>query len=288
MPIAPAKELLSSALAGGYAVGYFEAWDMQSLEAVLTAAEAEASPAILGFGLMTADRRWAAGRAINYYGALAAAAGRAAQVSVSLILNEVSSLDQAKLGIELGFNIVMLEGAAPVEVQKELVSFAHARGVMVEAESGELPYPAAGVAGSLTDPHDAAAFVGETGVDILAVSVGNIHCGMEQESALDLERLAAIHEAVPVPLSLHGGSALPADCIPAVISLGVAKINVGTVLKAAYRDALARACSDPRKLADVQATIGSGGPEDIFGKAAAAVTEKVREFMRIYGSSGKA
>ena len=294
MPIVPANAILSAAKTGGYAVGYFEIWDMQSMEAVVAAAEAEHSPVVIGFGLMTADPDWKNGRAIAYYAAIAQAAGANARVPVSLIFNEVATLDQAKLGVDLGFNIVMLEGEADlgelsfVDGHKDLVKYAHARGAVVEAELGELPLAGEAHDASLTDPTEAAAFVAETGVDILAVSVGNVHCETGETSQIDLDTLSAIGKSVSIPLSLHGGSGLPAACIPPAIASGVVKVNVGTVLKKVHRDALVKACSAPDKLSDVQKCIGCGGPEDVLTIAAGAVTAKVRDYLRIYGSAGKA
>ncbi len=120
---------------------------------------------------------------------------------------------------------------------------AHERGVAVEAELGELPArrqrrPPHG--GHSTDPDAAAEFVAATGVNLLAVSVGNVHIMTHGQKGLDLERLAEIRRRVAIPLVLHGGTGIAADALREAIAMGVAKVNYGTYLKQRYLDAVPR------------------------------------------------
>ncbi len=220
MPLVPLQQILAKARSDAYAVGYFEAWDACSLEAVLTAAEEESAPVILGFGAMMVDGKWLDSGGVEVLGAIGRRYAARSSVDVALIFNEAHSLDQAKRGIDAGFNAVMIDTHSwPTEdaivAVKELCRVAHQSGAAVE---GELGSPAEATASgvdhshaSLTDPDEAARFVEDTGVDCLAVSVGNVHILMDQEASIDMERLHAIHKRVDVPLVIHGGTELPAS-----------------------------------------------------------------------------
>ena len=195
MTLVPLPTLLAGALEGGYAVGYFEAWDGYSLEATVDAAEAEQAPVIVGFGCLMVDRAWLDAGGIETLGCLGRAAAERAGVPVSFLLNEAHTFEQAVRGIDAGFNAVMMDtsGWPPAEAATSvarLVGVAHARGVAVEAELGRLPTAVGGriddSAASLTDPDEAAAFARATGVDCLAVSVGNVHLLTGRSAPVDL------------------------------------------------------------------------------------------------------
>ena len=159
----PYMDLLAEARAGGYAVGYFEAWDIYSLEAVLDAAEAEGKPIILGFGGVMMEPGWFEDRGMERLGALGLATAKSARVPVSLLLNEVSTFSQVVRGIQAGFNAVMLETsslpfAENVRLTRKVVEVAHAAGVGVEGELGTLPDATGETGGhesSQTDPEEA-------------------------------------------------------------------------------------------------------------------------------------
>ena len=138
MALVPLTGLLADALAGGYAVGYFEAWDGYSLEAVLEAAEAERAPVILGFGCLLVDQGWLDAGGIETLACLGRGAAERSRVPVSLLLNEAHTLEHALRGVEAGFNAVML-CSSEVETVSRLVREAHGRGVAVEGELGALP-----------------------------------------------------------------------------------------------------------------------------------------------------
>ncbi|MFM7321347.1 MAG: class II fructose-bisphosphate aldolase [Armatimonadota bacterium] len=297
MPLVGCDAWLGAARAGGYGVGYFEAWDLSSLETVLAGAEAERAPVMLGFGAMMVDGGWLDAGGVERLGALVSAVARQASVPVATIFNEAQTLPQAVRALDAGFNTIMLDTSAwpwddAVEAVTALAREAHRRGATVEAEFGRLP-DAVGEGidtsgSSLTDPEDAARFVEATGADFLAVSVGNVHLLSGGQSPLDLDRLRAIHARVPVPLVLHGGTGIPAAAVPDAVRAGVAKFNVGTVLKKTWYEALRAAVATQPERPDVHALLGSHKPADLHAGPAAAMEAVVRERIRVYGSSGKA
>jgi fructose-bisphosphate aldolase class II len=281
------QQLLADARAGGYAVGYFEAWDVYSLEAVAEAAEAENIPVILGIGGVMMEPGWFDGGGLERLAAVGLATARATTVPTAFLLNEVATLDQVARGIRAGFNAVMLDSsdlpyAENVRLTRQVVAAAHAVGVAVEAELGALPDASeAGVAtGRATDPDEAACFVAETGVDALAVSVGNVHILTEGEATIDCDRLAAIHRAVPIPLVLHGGSGFPAGAIRDAIASGVAKVNFGTALKAAFLDGLADAVRTLPSRVNYHQVVGSRKEADVLQQAKLRLRDEIVRRMR--------
>ncbi len=298
MPLVPLPDLLAAARAERYAVGYFEAWDGYSLEAVVEAAEAEQAPVVIGFGCLLVDSAWLDRGGIEALGALGRAGAERARVPVALLLNEARTSVQAIRGVEAGFNAVMMtsaeqdppKGASDVA---ELVRFAHARGVAVEGEIGILPDAGQGALDAseagVTDPDEAAAFVAATGVDCLAVSFGNVHLLEGRPAPIDLDRLEAIHRSTSVPLVAHGGTSFPADAVAPAIARGVAKFNVGTALKRAFLSGLTdgvAALQEPVS-ADVHQAIGSHSRQDVLVEARARIVPVVRELIQLYGGSGR-
>jgi len=296
MPLVPLQRVLATARNGGYAVGYFEAWDACSLEAVHVAAEEESAPVILGFGAMMVDGAWLDGGGVELLGAIGRSYVSRSTVDVALLFNEAHSLEQAKRGIDAGFNAVMIDTHSwqtdnAIAAVKELCRVAHRSGVAVEGELGSpAEATAAGVDhshASLTDPDEAVRFVEETGVDCLAVSVGNVHIMMDQEASVDFERLRSIHERVDVPLVIHGGTSFPPAAVTPAIALGVAKFNVGTVLKHEYWAGLESAVGSAGIPPDVHQLLGSHKGADVMLIAQERMTVKVRSLIKQYGGSGR-
>jgi ketose-bisphosphate aldolase len=287
--LVPFRDLLADAQAAGYAVGYFEAWDVYSLEAVLEAAESENAPVILGFGGVMMEPGWFDGGGLERLGALGLAAAKTSSVPVSFILNEVSTFAQVERGIRAGFNVVMLDTsdlpyAENVRVTRRVVQVAHPVGVGVEAEVGALPDASGemgGGAGRLTAPDEAARFVRDTGVDALAVSIGNVHTLIDGRASVDLERLAAIHQAVSVPLVIHGGTGFPEEAVAQVIPLGVAKFNVGAVLKQAFLAGLSEAVEALTPQLGFHQVMGSRKESDVLQQGKLRVKEEVVRRIRL-------
>jgi ketose-bisphosphate aldolase len=296
MPVDSMKAMLDRAIAGGYALGYFEAWDGYSLEAVLEAAEEERSPVILGFGGMMADTGWLDTGGVEMLGAMGSVVARRARVPVCLLLNEAQTLEQTLRGMDAGFNAVMLDTSAwpwekAVDAVGRLVRTAHARNVTVEAELGRLPDATAGgidaSAAQLTDPAQAAQFLAATGADCLAVSIGNVHLLTAHYAPVDMARLEAIYRQAAVPLVIHGGTSFPPEAVPRAIANGVAKFNVGTVLKKTFLQGAVKALGATPDSLDVHSVLGSHKDTDFLVAGKTAMKDKVRELMRLYGSSGR-
>jgi len=295
MALVPMPTLLADARAGGYAVGYFEAWDLASLEAVVEAAEAERSPVVLGFGCLLVDQGWLDRGGIEVLGRIGRTIAERACVPTCLLLNETHSSAQAVRGLHAGFEAVMLhtDGSLDsVDDVRALVQMAHARGAAVEGELGELPEargPEIVEAGSsLTDPDEAAAFVEGTGVDCLAVSVGNVHLLQGRTADVDLDRLEEIQRRVDVPLVVHGGTGFPPEAVGDAIARGVAKFNVGTALKQAFLDGVEDALSSRPGGLGPHDLVGSHGSADLLEAGKARMVPVVRGLIRLYGSAGRA
>lgn len=295
MPLEAIGRMMRRALDRGYAVGYFESWNLESLQGVVDAAEEARAPIILGFNgdFLSRPTRQAAER-LSWYAALGRAAAESASVPCGLIFNECPRDEWVRAAIDGGFNLVMpADPEAPAADYTARVAalarLAHERGIAIEAELGELPCGAGGGAprgGAATDPEDASTFVAATGVDLLAVSVGNVHILTNGRAGLDLDRLAAIRRKVDIPLVLHGGTGIDDDSLRRAVAMGVAKVNYGTHLKRSYLDAIREAlgveCTDPHRL------LGIGGPEDVLVAGRRAVREAVLERIGLLGCCGQA
>ena len=241
--LADCRILLEQAQQEGYAVGAFNTYNLEITMGIIRAAEQMQAPVILQVGAS----------ALEYGGmepltALVSAAAKAADVPVAVHLDHSKDLGVLKSCIERGFTSVMFDGSdlafsGNVRLTRKAATLAHGAGVPIEGELGMmvgeedggllsqriLPY---------TDPDQATEFVQETGVDMLAVAIGNRHGFYEDEPRLDLERLAAIAQRVDVPLVLHGASGIPDDMIQEAIKRGIRKINVNTDLRVAFFDTL--------------------------------------------------
>ncbi len=295
--IVPLPYLLSKAQEGGYALGYFEAWDSYSLEAVIDAAEAENAPVIVGFGCMMVSETWLDSGGIEILGNIGLTFAERTHLPVALLLNEALTYQQCIAGMQAGFNAVMLDTSkwqveSAIEQVRELVKAAHAQYIAVEAELGHLPDETKqGIdtsSASLTDAREASIFVGRTGIDCLAVSIGNVHLLTHGTAQIDLSRLAAIHEHISIPLVIHGGTGFPPAAIPAAIRNGVAKFNVGTSLKKSFCNALRESVLTSDDSANVHDIVGSHGEQDFLLIGKRSMQAKVQEYLQLYGSSGHA
>jgi ketose-bisphosphate aldolase len=294
MPLIAMKEMLADASRGGYAVCYCESWNLESLQAVVDGAEELRAPAIVGFngGFLMHPYR-SKPENLAFYAGMALTV-RNASVPISLILNESDDFSQIALGIDLGFNAVMVEShhlgfEEYKALVKRVVACGRSRGVFVEGQIGELPHGWNGVKGNgvITDPQVAKSFVAETGVQALSVSIGNVHIMTEGKAAVDLEALRRIREVVDVPLVVHGGTGFPAESAADVIGLGVTKFNFGTTLKQAYLAAMKEKMAAYHEPMNPHLFVGMGGPEDIMVAGREAVKARVKELIQQYGFAGK-
>jgi fructose/tagatose bisphosphate aldolase len=297
MPVVPLTQLLSRAREGRYAVGYFESWDVYSMEATLAAAEAERSPVILGIGGLSANHDWLRRTGIDVYGAVCRRLAERATVPCSVLFNEADSRVEAELALGTGYNAVMMhtQGWAWDRLLADtaaLTEAAHAVGTAVEGEVGALAEMGDrgeindGIA-AMTSVGEAQEFVGKTGVDCLAVAVGNVHfVTSDYHPVLDLDRLAELAAAVDVPLVLHGGSGTSGEALRAAVAAGITKVNFGTRLKHVFGTELAARLAEDRL--EPNLSIGSREAGDVCVAAGAALAELVGELMTVLGSSGKA
>jgi len=283
MAIVSMKAMLAHAHQHRYAVGAFDLVDLHFLGGILDAAEACRAPVILSL----------AESHFEYFDfdllmpAVVAAAERAS-VPVAIHLDHGQSVQSAVRAINAGCNGVMVDAShLPFEenarITKEVVRIAHGCGVPVEGELGYVP----GVEGKdaelhpgklvYTTPEEARRFVEQTGVDFLAVSIGTVHGRMRGRPKLDLDRLAAIDDALGIPLVIHGGTGLSEEQFRALIERGVAKINYYTALADAAGRSIAARLEE-----------GARSAPEIVKRVRQAVAEEVKRCIELWGSAGKA
>jgi tagatose 1,6-diphosphate aldolase GatY/KbaY len=237
--LARGTEILAKAVAEHSAVPAFATYNLEMVQAVVAAAEQTGRPVIVLAGSSHFNH---AGRSALISIALQTARDSTATIGVHL--DHCRDLAEIEQCVQAGYSSVMFDGSHlsfedNVELTCAVVALAHPAGVWVEAELGAVPGDEdvsidAAPAQAMTDPLEAADFVERTGVDALAVAVGNVHGLTTTPVSLDLERLAAIRDAVMVPLVLHGASGLPEEQLSGAIRCGVAKININTELRQAY------------------------------------------------------
>jgi fructose-bisphosphate aldolase class II len=235
------REVLAEAVARKRAAGCFSTYNIDITRAIVAAAQARRAPVFIAIGRGALE---AAGFEALTEATLAAA--DKASVPVAVHLDHARELGLIAACIEAGFTSVMVDGsrlpfAENVALTTDAISVG--RGATIEAELG-------GIAGDedrsgpgltaipMTDPEDAAAFVAATGVESLAVAIGNAHGVYAGEPRLDFGRLAGLREAVPAPLVLHGASGISDADIRRCIDLGVRKVNVNTEIRMALFEAL--------------------------------------------------
>lgn len=296
MSIVSLPELLAQAEKGRYAVGYFESWDIYSLEATLAAAEQERSPVIIGIGGLSANHEWLSSVGVELYGAACQALARRSSVPTAILFNEAESFTEAAGALGAGYNCVMMHTQGwswdkLVADTAALVGASRALDIAVEGEVGALAEMTIDGTidtsiGAMTEVDQAVQFVDATGVDCLAVAVGNVHfVTSDYVPTIRVDRINEIREAVEVPLVLHGGSGTPADQMQAAIKAGITKINVGTRLKHVFGNALTAAVGQE---ADPNLAYGSRLPTDLNTVAGKALTTEIQRLMQVFSSSGKA
>jgi fructose/tagatose bisphosphate aldolase len=293
------NELMAEAERGAYAVGYFECWNLESVQAVMDAAEAVRAPVIIGFsGIYLPHPDRVVKERLRLYAALGTEAIRQVTVPACLLFNESSHLDWVMDAVQLGFDLVMFtdESLSCTELAgqvRTVTAAAHKRGIAVEAEL--IPLPGVGGHGNsipddlrLSDPVEARSFVEQTGIDALAVNVGQVHVHGRQHMRLDLARIAVLRQAMAVPLVLHGASSVCENDLAQAPRLGVRKINVGSILKQAFFEAMARNCAEVGAHYNPYEVVGSGLAGDVLAAGRLAMQDVVMRLMVLFGSAGKA
>ncbi|GER40169.1 D-tagatose-1,6-bisphosphate aldolase subunit GatY, partial [Striga asiatica] len=275
------KELLINAEKGGYAVGAFNVYNLEGVEAVIAAAEEQQSPAILQIH----PSAWKQGGLPLV--ACCVSAAEHASVPITVHFDHGSSKRELLEIVELGFDSIMVDGShlsfeENVSCTKYISTLAHSKKLMVEAELGRLSGTEDGLTvedyeARLTDVNQASEFIDATGIDALAVCIGNVH-GKYPESGpkLRLDLLQDLYELSSrkgVHLVLHGASGLGKDIIQECISRGVRKFNVNTEVRNAYMNSLKSVQKDL---------------VHVMESAKEAMKAVASEKMNLFGSAGKA
>jgi len=283
MTLVTSKQMLLAALENHYAVGAFNANNMEQIQAIVEAAQEEWAPVILQVSQ----------GAISYAGLEFAAsmvqtAASLVEVPVVLHLDHGYDFEQNVRCLRAGFTSLMYDGSKQpfeenVAVTSKITEIAHIAGIPVEAELGRvaqsddcLSYEE--VCALMTDPAQAKQFVERTGVDTLAIACGSVHAMRTQAADLDIERVQAVRKEIPhIPLVLHGSSGVKPDSLVEGIQHGICKINVATYLNQAFARGLKEGLE---KYAD------SVDPRKPLSLSREYVKEAVREKIQLFGSAG--
>lgn len=237
MTLVSTRSLLTEAAGAGDGLAAFNIITLEQLEAVLDAAADTGRPVIVQVSE----------NAIQFHRDHPAPILRAATAAItssparaSLHLDHSMSLDLCKAAVREGASSVMFDASHldyrdNVDATREAVRWAEGEGILLEAELGAIGGKGgAHTPGVRTDPHEARAFIADTGSHALAIAVGSVHAQRERTTRLDRDLIRAIREVVDVPLVLHGSSGVPDDELAAAVRSGITKVNIGTALNAAF------------------------------------------------------
>lgn len=288
MPLVNARDMLTKAKAGHYAVGQFNINNLEWTKAILLTAQELQSPVILGVS------EGAGKYMCGYKTVVGMVKGMLEElkitVPVALHLDH-GSYEGAKACIEAGFSSIMFDGShfpidENIEKTKELVAICNEKGLSLEAEVGAIGGEEDGVvgAGECADPQECKR-IADLGVTMLAAGIGNIHGKYpENWAGLSFETLDAIQKLTgAMPLVLHGGTGIPSDMIAKAIDLGVSKINVNTECQLSFAAATRKYIEEGK---DLQ---GKGfDPRKLLAPGFEAIKATVKEKMELFGSVGQA
>ncbi len=284
MPLVSMKEMLNKARDGKYAVGQFNINNVEWTAAILDTCQELNSPVILG---VTSG-------ASKYMGGWNTVVGLVKglikdhniTVPVALHVDHGDSVEVCKAAIDAGFTSVMID-ASHYELEenirqcKEVVAYAHARGVSVEAELGRVGGQEDNVVAEsmYAIPSECVRLVKETSIDCLAPALGSVHGPYHGEPKLGFKEMEEIGKLVGIPLVLHGGSGIPEDQIKRSISLGTCKINVNTECQQAWTKIVREVLKNDEKVYD---------PRKVIGPGKKGIAEVVKTKCAIFGSINKA
>jgi fructose-bisphosphate aldolase class II len=248
MPLVTLADVLQPALKDGYAVAGVVTLGWEDMRAFVHAAEAENCPLILQAGPGCREHT-----PLPILGKMFRHLAQEASIPVVAHLDHGYTYDDCALALESGFTSLMFDGSRkPLEENiaetKRIAELAHSAGISCEGEIGFVGY-ANGESSAGTDPEEAAVFARETGVDAMAISVGNVHLQENKEGGLDNARIAAIQAVTNVPLVIHGGSGVPVAQRSALArTTNICKFNIGTELRMAFGAAMREAVNrDPAR-----------------------------------------
>ena len=261
MPLVPTADLVTGARLARTGLGAFNVICLEHAEAIAMAAEASGQPAIMQVSENAV--RFHGGRLAPIAAACAAVA-TASTADLALHLDHVVDLELLHEAADHAFGSVMVDASTSpyadnVATTAAAAIWGHAHGLWVESELGEVGgKDGAHAPGVRTDPTEAAAYVAATGVDGLAVAVGSSHAMIERTAVLDHALIAALAEAVPVPLVLHGSSGVPDDELWRAVQAGMVKVNVGTGLNIAFTGAVREVLAADDRVVDPRRYVAPG------------------------------
>ena len=277
MTLTTTGSLLDEARAARRAIAAFNVITLEHAEGIVAGAEQAGLPVILQISENAV--KFHGGRLLPIAVASRAVA-EAASIPVALHLDHVEDEALLRQAADAGFSSVMFDAshasyAENVEATRRAVTWAHANGLLIEAELGQVGgkdglHLGAHEPGARTDPDEAAAYVAVTGVDALAVAVGSSHAMTERTAGLDFDLIERLRNAVPVPLVLHGSSGVPDDTLAKGVRSGIVKVNIGTALNIAYTGAVRSFLAEDAKTVD---------PRKYLKSARAAMAETVAQLM---------
>ena len=277
-------DMLNKAKEGQYAVGQFNINNLEWTQAVLTAAQENNSPVILG--VSEGAGKYMGGPTVVAAMVNALLDSMDITVPVALHLDHGSSFASCKEAIDAGYSSVMIDGShSPIdeniEITKEVVAYAHERGASVEAEVGTVGGEEDGVIGGVqyADLEECKRMVSEAGIDALAAALGSVHGAYDGEPKLGFDEMQAISDATNTPLVLHGGSGIPEHQVKMAIERGHAKINVNTELQQQWTAAVREKLNTDDKVYD---------PRKVIKPGFDAIVKTTKETMDMFGSSNQA
>ena len=248
MTLVTLKDVLQPALADGYAVAGVVVLGWEDARAYVAAAEAEQCPLILQAGPGCRGHT-----PLPVLAAMFRHLAQQASVPIVAHLDHGYAADECREAIDCGFTSVMFDGsklplADNIAQTRAIAEMAHAAGVSCEGEIGYVGY-AEGAASHGTDPGEAQRFAAETGVDAMAISIGNVHLQQSKNAAVDEELLRSIEAVTNVPLVLHGGSGIPMKTrIDLARNSHICKFNIGTELRQVFGASLrSKMADDPQQ-----------------------------------------
>lgn len=282
-----ALEILTKAKNEGYALGAFNAGNVELVKAIEEAAKNQQSPVIIETSAREAEH-------FGTKNFLDVVKNFRQETNLPILTNfdHGPGLEECRGAIEAGYSLVHFDGSSlpyeeNVKITKALVEEAHQKGTLVEAEIDKILGESSAheedaesiqASGNYTDPEKAADFVSQTRCDILAIFIGNLHGTYPSPPRLDLERLRMIFKKVPCFFSLHGGSGLLEEDIKQAVKIGrIVKVNVNTELRVAYRQTLENVLKGSEEVAIYK----------IMPPVVAAVQKVVEEKIKLFGSANK-
>ncbi|MDG1519841.1 MAG: class II fructose-bisphosphate aldolase [Yoonia sp.] len=246
MPLVTLADVLQPALKNGHAVGGLVTLGWEDMRAYVAAAEELGCPVILQAGPGCREHT-----PLPVLGAMFRHLAEGASVPVVAHLDHGYTFEDCKIALDAGFTSLMYDGSRKplqqnIDETAAIAEMAHAAGISCEGEIGFVGY-ANGENSAGTDPDEAAIFARDSGVNAMAISVGNVHLQQDKEGGLDLNRIAAIAAVTDVPLVIHGGSGVPVDQRKHLAAnSAICKFNIGTELRMAFGAAMRRAVNaDP-------------------------------------------